>query len=677
MNKIQLHLLAFIFAAFLPPKSKRNNEGQEEGEEYYTILGLDKSCTSEQIRKAYKKKSLQYHPDKVAQFAARNPNKRPDEIQADFVKIKEAYEILSDVKKRNAYDVLGLEGSKMFDTEGVFMDPNMLAMNLATASFVNKTKLFLLVLLSVSIVLLGPILICVKIDSVYHDNENGWLFDTPWVYILIPIWIFNGIILLLLLLSLTLFPLLKMISLFVLEVFLALKWDNSIQWQYAIALIPLFLHQTVALVENIVILRKIQHDVARMVTVSYLEEKILPTFRMDDVDQPEVPTDVPVQKRYYNDLNEDEKEFINELYIIVGQKNEDDEMNPFQEDEEKGDGENPANKVDPEVKVLFDIAESTEFKLASFAKDDAERNMTKLIFTRIPFLVLLVLQLDQDRGWNWNLVFCPIWIEVIMETIFNCFLCCCHGEVVMPSREEYIYDNVNNNEEGGEENEKDQEEVKEDEKVEIKANIEASENNLASNIDEQKAKNEDQSRDSESGFAPVSFSPLISTETENVDEKRVENDTTEKLDSKPEASSEDDADDDDDDDDEYASTDPEVIQRRSQALGRCCNNLFIIIFLSMFLVKLNAGEDEFDNRGDFSAFWMIFPLLLVAGLVLCCCGCCIYSGVNQEQVDNIMRKSGVRPKQDKPDVTQDNRSEVEQDVRKSVSPTKTGFDDLD
>ena len=654
MNKIQLHLLAFIFAAFLPPKS----EGPDE-EDYYTILGLDKSCKAEDIRKAYKKKSLQYHPDKVAQFAARNRNKSPDEIQADFVKIKEAYEILSDVKKRNAYDVLGLEGSKMFDTEGGFMDPNKLAMNLATASFVNKTKLFLLVLLSVSIFLLGPILICVKIDSVYHDNEDGWLFDTPWIYILIPIWIFNGIILLLLLLSLALFPFLKMTSIFVLEVFLALKWDNSIQWQYAIVLIPLFLHQTIALVENIVMIRKIRHDVSRMVTISYLEEKILPTFRMDDVDQPEVPTDVPVQKRYYSDLNEDEKEFINELYIIVGQK---DEMNPFGEDEEKGNDENPANKVDPEIKVLFDIAESTEFKLASFAKDDAQRNLTKLIFTRMPFLVLLVLQLDQDRGWNWNLVFFTIWIEIIMETIFNCFLCCCHGQVVMPSHNEFMYDNVNDNEDGGEEDKKDQVEVNED----AKANSEKTE----------KAEKEDPSRDSESGFAPVAFSPLLSTETENADEKRVRNETTEKVDSKPEASSEDD-DDDDDDEEEFASTDPEVIQRRSQALGRCCNNLFIIIFLSMFLVKLNAAEDEFDNRGNFSAFWMIFPLLLVAGLILCCCGCCIYSGVNKEQLDNLMRKSGVKPKNDKPDETQDNRFEVKQDFKKSLSPAGTGFDDLD
>lgn len=691
MNKIQLHLFAFIFAAFLPPKSSSS----DEEENYYTILGLERSCKQEEIRKAYKKKSLQYHPDKVAQFAARNKNKSPEEIQADFVKIKEAYDILSDVKKRNAYDVLGPEGAKMFhayqDPEGggnAYADPNMLAMNLATASFFNKSKLFFLVLLAIAIVLLGPILICVKIDSIY--NENGWLFDTPWVYILIPIWVFNGIAILLALISQAWFMTLKMVCVMCLEVFLALKWDGSITWNYVYVLIPLFMHQAISIIDNYFTIRKIRHNVARMVTISYLEEKILPTFRMDDVDQPDAPSDENVPKRYYHDLSEEEKEFINELYIIVGNNDDDEGVDPFQ-DEEKGDENDAANKIDPEIKVLFDIADSLEFKYASYAKKDAERNMTKLIFTRIPFLVLLVLQLDLDKGWDWNLVFCTIWIEVLWDTLINCFLSFCHGDVVLSStlRDEVVYDDLDDDSDntGSKKNEtkEDTANVATEPKVD---NVE----HTVKNDNEDKSLNQDDQEESEAGFAHVSFSPLISTEHENDGEttnvKMGENvsedpykttgESSYKAENENNIGSSDD-DDDDDDEEQYVSTEPDVMQRRTQAFGRCCNNIFLIIFMSLFLVKLNASEDESDNSGNFSAFWLILPVLLLAGLILCCCGFCIYSGVNQEQLDNIMRKSGVRPKNDKPEEKQGmDPPEVVEDGGKSTPSLKgTGFDDLD
>jgi curved DNA-binding protein CbpA len=72
---------------------------QNKNLNFYEILQVEKTATAEDIRKSYKKLSLIYHPDKQLNKLLSN-----EEKTMNFIKIRNAYEILSDEKKRTEYD---------------------------------------------------------------------------------------------------------------------------------------------------------------------------------------------------------------------------------------------------------------------------------------------------------------------------------------------------------------------------------------------------------------------------------------------------------------------------------------------------------------------------------------------------------------------------------------------
>ncbi|KAI9911964.1 hypothetical protein PsorP6_009494 [Peronosclerospora sorghi] len=84
-------------------------EHEHEHVDYYETLGLTMEASDAEIKKAYRKLSLKYHPDK---------NQGDEEAETRFREISRAYEILSDPQKRQVYDLEGFEGLERDEKSG-------------------------------------------------------------------------------------------------------------------------------------------------------------------------------------------------------------------------------------------------------------------------------------------------------------------------------------------------------------------------------------------------------------------------------------------------------------------------------------------------------------------------------------------------------------------------------
>lgn len=80
------------------------------GKDYYEVLGVSRNASEDEIKKAYKKQALKWHPD-------RNIDNR-QQAEAKFKEVAEAYEVLTDKQKRQIYDMYGEEGLKGVPPQG-------------------------------------------------------------------------------------------------------------------------------------------------------------------------------------------------------------------------------------------------------------------------------------------------------------------------------------------------------------------------------------------------------------------------------------------------------------------------------------------------------------------------------------------------------------------------------
>ncbi|KAL0836071.1 hypothetical protein Bca101_087960 [Brassica carinata] len=98
------------------------------GVDYYNMLKVNHNATEDDLKKAYKRLAMIWHPDK-------NPSTRRDEAEAKFKRISEAYDVLSDPQKRQIYDLYGEEGLKL----GKIPDSNA---SEASSSYSSRTPHF-------------------------------------------------------------------------------------------------------------------------------------------------------------------------------------------------------------------------------------------------------------------------------------------------------------------------------------------------------------------------------------------------------------------------------------------------------------------------------------------------------------------------------------------------------
>jgi len=353
--------LAFFLCCCKSFLGSSNNSSTEPGkEDFYDILEIDRDAAPDEIKRAYKRKSLQMHPDKLAQRG----KKVTMADQARFQRMKEAYETLSDSHRRETYDAIGEKGMKWLD-EPFSLDPQELAHNFANSSAIDRSKIFLIFVTIIAAVFLLPILMCLQVD-----RKLGY---ATWIAILTPLWIWNALILFYHLrvimmgpisrpenipeadwidplpMSKRVFSLMRFSLIILFEVLVALRLDSTIQWKWLEIFIPIYIWEGTTLYKKLPIVRM------RIVTIEDLEAALGKPF---------------------SEFTQAEKDLISRRYSVV-----------------------------PSV-------ESPEFEAAHKLKSRARQDVIKVGF-RLVFLVFLLIQLDAGVNWNWWLIFSPFWIMSI------------------------------------------------------------------------------------------------------------------------------------------------------------------------------------------------------------------------------------------------------------------------
>ena len=327
---------------------------------YYDMLGLDdRKATAEAIKKAYKMKSLELHPDRLA----RKGIQVTPEHNQQFQKLKEAYDVLSDPRKRRLYDQLGASGMKLIDSPQD-VNPQELIRNFQSNRG-DRIKIGILVTLIFCAILIFPILFCLKCD--------GRLDNAPWLAIWTPMWLVNAIMVISSLLYLLekeddptpnhddstsppeKVPLItklhltaQSITFVMIQILVLLRLDHQITSSWFNVFIPWYIYEALALVEKL------------------------------PVAIPPIP---PLDPSVYTA----------KAYV----------------DEESGD------TITPDIHIVLLETE----RHTKLVEQIAVRVSAVASLLRVWFALLVAARLDHDIQWDWGAVMVPVWIYFGVEII--------------------------------------------------------------------------------------------------------------------------------------------------------------------------------------------------------------------------------------------------------------------
>lgn len=344
-----------------------NDADGEDGDDFYSLLGVERDATQDEIKRAYKRQSLQMHPDKLAQRG----QAATEADQAKFTRMKEAYEVLSDPHKRETYNAIGERGLKWME-EPFSIDPQELAHNFATSSAIDRSKIFAIFVVIAIAVLIFPLLVCLHIDGAFGADASWLATATPlWLWDVFILFYHSRVILMgpiprpdhispedwvdPLPMKRRVFSLFRFLLIVCFELLVALKLDHVVGMPWFLIFLPLYVWEVTTLYKKWPLARM------RIVTVEDLETALGKPF---------------------SQFSAAEKELIGKRYSVV-----------------------------PSI-------DSPDFDAAQKLKTRARHDIIKSVF-RIAFVAVLLVQIDVVRGWNWWLVFMPFWIMTALICYAN------------------------------------------------------------------------------------------------------------------------------------------------------------------------------------------------------------------------------------------------------------------
>jgi hypothetical protein len=586
----------FWFAAFFPPAN------DEDDVDYYEVLGVSRTATKEEIRKAYKKKSLALHPDKIQQ---RGGNPSDAVYRKEFEVVQEAHAVLSDDKKRKTYNLVNRSSSryKFLTDEGALTAAYE---NLGKSTCEQKSRLVFLLALIFGVILLQPILVCVKINQILAQN-GGTLENTPWVVLFIPYWIACFFYLMLTLVVtllmecniLALAKCLETVSWVVGQVMLALKWDLTIEADYTHVFIPFYVALALRWLGLLLTMRQMKSDMRHMISIEQLEK---------------------VLGKPYEDLTEQEQENLGKEFIIV-------HVPP----------DAVGADVDDDDFVQFSPEYQEAMQLYYFSFLDLFNGM----LFGIPFMVLLVMKLDYTLFASWWAVFAPIWAYIGLQLLSNCYSCCCTtvGDqivIIAPDAPE-----------------KDDAEQEDEAAIDLESGgfVQATSPIHQFNTPAESKKTDSGTKSnanpagkaSSSSAASSTAAPSSSTTPPNTskangvrDDETKENDDDDNIDAFPEM------------DEEtfenfqraYQQAEANASEAHAKAAGRVCVLLYQLMIVCLVVGKLQQDVPNDDANVGYNALWILFPVLFVTGCVFCCWACLIYCS-GMKSLDELVKRTAA------------------------------------
>lgn len=337
----------------------------EDDNEYYNVLEIDdpSNATIDTIKRQYKKLSLSLHPDKLAQKGV----EVTQEHKQKFLKVKEAYDVLSDPKRRKLYDELGVTGLKLVENP-TEVDHTQLLKNFQK-NRKDRFSIILLIALVFAAILILPILFSLKCDGDINNVEWTALWTPMW---LVDIFLLVSAVAIMLEnpehkpptesgepaeqeepipLSEKIAYVLTTVSFVLLQIFIMMRLDKDIHWSWFSVFAPWFAYEAIS--------------VLSLVHSAFL-------------------TTIPVPN-YEN------------ITLIVEE------------------GHNP----DEEMFMQKIQLESAYFQKVMQQKEAQRTVLVSLL--RIWQAIFLALKLDGSRDWNWGLVFLPIWVHLFSQYAYAYF----------------------------------------------------------------------------------------------------------------------------------------------------------------------------------------------------------------------------------------------------------------